>query len=96
MCTDIRGSCSLCLTDWSVMRAPNRLVITRWISCGPECSPLDPIWRVHVRASDLKGETVGIAHEPRSVRRLYGKAPELQYIYRRLETYWAADEVADE
>ncbi|KAI1213821.1 uncharacterized protein F4807DRAFT_201576 [Annulohypoxylon truncatum] len=64
--------CCYCPTDLCVKKSPGRLFLSAWQDLGPEGSPMDKSWRVHILSSlnSSRGHP-HLSHEPGSILRLY-------------------------
>ncbi|KAF4973179.1 hypothetical protein FZEAL_9396 [Fusarium zealandicum] len=66
--TAVHASCPLCPVDFAVKYTPDRAIIRAWHDLGPEGTPLDHEWAVHVM-QDRPDEP--ICHVEGSIRDLY-------------------------
>ncbi|KAI9148943.1 hypothetical protein HJFPF1_10987 [Paramyrothecium foliicola] len=84
---EIDGSCPSCAVDWCFTRTRYACYINSWHDFGSEGSPLDAAWSVHTYES-VHGHHLVERHEPGSVRRSYGKRPQLRPQDYAVEKYW--------
>ncbi|KAF7551383.1 hypothetical protein G7Z17_g5061 [Cylindrodendrum hubeiense] len=69
---EARGFCPQCPTDFSFRATPNRAALCFWQDLGPEGSPLNLTWRVHVDNTSSADNPIIVCHkEPGSIRSLY-------------------------
>jgi hypothetical protein len=70
--TGVSGSCSKCPVDFSVNFSPDVMTVQAWHDFGPEGTPLDPAWMVHVRPRfGSHDHDLTLGHTEGSVRDLY-------------------------
>ncbi|KAI1441159.1 hypothetical protein F5Y02DRAFT_311873 [Annulohypoxylon stygium] len=62
--------CCYCPTDLRITKSPGRIELHAWQDLGPEGSPLDKSWRVHIHLVAARGLPY-LSHEPGSVWELY-------------------------
>ncbi|KAM5353964.1 hypothetical protein ACJ41O_000614 [Fusarium nematophilum] len=67
--TEVRGACTLCPVDFTVNFTPQETVVCAWHDFGPEGTPLDPAWMVHIQKPNPKSLELG--HEEGTIRELY-------------------------
>lgn len=78
---EIFGSCSACLTDFSIHAHLGCIMVRAWQDLGPECSPEDVAWRSQVTGRKCHGDDRTLIHVPGSVRFRYtGNAEKRHYI----------------
>lgn len=70
--TAVDGSCANCPVDFSVDFSPERMIVRAWHDFGPEGTPLDPAWMVHVMHPLFSpNKALTVDHVEGSVRELY-------------------------
>ncbi|UPK95420.1 hypothetical protein LCI18_006355 [Fusarium solani-melongenae] len=70
--TAVNGSCANCPVDFSVNFSPERMTVQAWHDFGPEGTPLNPAWMVHVMHPLLSpNNTLTVDHVEGSARELY-------------------------
>ncbi|KAI1390100.1 uncharacterized protein F4822DRAFT_428443 [Hypoxylon trugodes] len=63
--------CIHCRTDFRVTKSFNDITIFAWRDFGPECSPLNTIWRAHVSNPGQRPVGWHVEHMPGSIEILY-------------------------
>ncbi|KAI0890682.1 uncharacterized protein GGS22DRAFT_16995 [Annulohypoxylon maeteangense] len=73
--------CCYCPTDLCVKTSRARLILSAWQDLGPEGSPMDKSWRVHILGNPMisRGHP-HLSHEPGSVLRLYEQTKGVGYL----------------